>query len=256
MEGFFVPEWPVPANVRAVITTRRGGFSDGPWRSFNMGVHVDDDQAHVSANRHHLRQAIGLAPEQIHWMEQVHGTRLVRVPPMETCPVADAAWTDLPGNACVVMTADCLPVLLCDSQGRRVAAAHAGWRGLAAGVLEKTVDAFPDPSDVLAYLGPAIGPEAYEVGDEVRESFMAADPAAESCFKPASPESPSGRTWYADLYGLARQRLSAAGVGQVFGGDFCTFRDAADFYSYRRDGKTGRTASLIWLDANPSPHHR
>ena len=256
MEGIFEPEWPAPPNVQAVITTRRGGASEGPWSSFNMGVHVGDDQSHVSANRNRLRQAIGLAPEQVHWMEQVHGTRLVRVPPMENCPEADAAWTDLPGNACVVMTADCLPVLFCDRNGERVAVAHAGWRGLADGILEKTLSVFSGPANVLAYLGPAIGPQAFEVGPEVRARFLAGDEWSHIHFTPGAPSDGTDGGWYADLYGLARQRLSKAGLSEVYGGDFCTYRDEDDFYSYRRDGTTGRMASLIWLDRAPGPRYR
>ena len=245
MEGIQQPDWPAPETVSAVITTRRGGVSEGPWKSFNLGVHVGDDQAAVSANRTRLRRAIGLAPEQVHWMEQVHGTRLVRVPPVEPCPVADAAWTDLTGHACVVMTADCLPVLMCDRAGTRVGVAHAGWRGLAAGVVGKLAGVFPDPGEVLAFLGPAIGFSNFEVGAEVRKAFLVADPEAHIHFEPASP---LGETWYCDLYGLARQQLAQLGITRIYGGEACTFSDETDFYSYRRDGTTGRMASLIWLN--------
>ncbi len=245
MEGIYQPDWPAPEAVSAAITTRRGGVSEGPWKSFNLGVHVGDDQAAVSANRTRLRRAMGLAPEQVHWMEQVHGTRLVRVPPVEPCPVADAAWTDLPGHACVVMTADCLPVLMCDRAATRVGVAHAGWRGLAAGVVEKLAGIFPDPGDVLAFLGPAIGFSSFEVGVEVREAFLAADPEAHIHFEPVSP---LGETWCCDLYGLARHQLNQLGITRIYGGDACTFSDESDFYSYRRDGTTGRMASLIWLN--------
>ncbi|WP_077529099.1 peptidoglycan editing factor PgeF [Vreelandella utahensis] len=244
-ESAFVPDWPAPAGVRSLVTTRRGGFSTGPWHSFNLGFHVKDDLSAVRANRAKLARISGLVPAAFHWLEQVHGNRVVPVPAVEQTPVADAAWTDQWGQACVVMTADCLPVLFCDDRATRVAVAHAGWRGLAAGVLESALGVFPDPSRVLAYLGPAIGPSAFEVGDEVRATFTAEDPEAEGHFRPASP---LGETWYADLYGLARQRLETAGVNHVFGGSACTFWDEADFFSYRRDGTTGRMASLIWLD--------
>jgi YfiH family protein len=244
-ESVFVPDWPAPAGVRSLVTTRRGGFSSGPWHSFNLGCHVNDDAGAVHANRAKLMRVSGLAPGAVHWLEQVHGNRVVRVPAMEQTPVADAAWTDQPGQACVVMTADCLPVLFCDDRGSRVAVAHAGWRGLADGVLEAALGVFPEPSRVLAYLGPAIGPSAFEVGDEVRATFIAEDPEAGFHFRPASS---LGETWYADLYGLARHRLETAGVKRVFGGYACTFSDEADFFSYRRDGTTGRMASLIWLD--------
>lgn len=245
-ESAFVPEWPAPSGVRALVTTRRGGFSDGAWRSFNLAFHVHDDPDAVQANRDKLARISGLAPDAFHWLEQVHGNRVLRVPAMEASPVADAAWTDQSGQACVVMTADCLPVLFCDDQACRVAVAHAGWRGLAAGVLEATLAVFPDPARVLAYLGPAIGPSAFEVGDEVRAAFTADDPDAAFHFRRASS---LGESWYADLYGLARQRLEAAGITRVFGGCACTFSDEADFFSHRRDGVTGRMASLIWLDS-------
>ncbi|MEQ6886218.1 peptidoglycan editing factor PgeF [Salicola sp. Rm-C-2C1-2] len=244
-ESAFLPEWPAPPGVHALVTTRRGGVSEGPWQSFNLGVHVHDAPAAVRANRAKLARISGLAQDAFHWLEQVHGNRVVRVPAMEATPVADAAWTDQPGQACAVMTADCLPVLFCDDQASRVAVAHAGWRGLAAGVLEAALGVFPEPARVLAYLGPAIGPAAFEVGDEVRTTFTADDPEAAFHFQPASS---LGETWYADLYGLARQRLETAGVTRIFGGCACTFSDEADFFSYRRDGTTGRMASLIWLD--------
>ncbi|MFO7788451.1 MAG: peptidoglycan editing factor PgeF [Halospina sp.] len=244
-DSTFVPDWPAPAGVRSLVTTRRGGSSGGPWHSFNLGFHVNDDPAVVRATRAKLARISGLAPGAFHWLEQVHGNRVVRVPAVEQTPVADAAWTDRRGQACVVMTADCLPVLFCDDRATRVAVAHAGWRGLAAGVLESALGVFPDPSRVLAYLGPAIGSSAFEVGDEVRATFTAEDPEAGLHFYAASP---LGETWYADLYGLARQRLETAGVNRVFGGSACTFSNEADFFSYRRDGTTGRMASLIWLD--------
>lgn len=245
MEGFFTPEWPAPPAVRSVITTRRGGFSDGPWRSFNLGLHVGDDRQAVEANRRRLYQHTGHRPGQVHWMEQVHGTRRVRIPSVEAEPAADAAWTDQPGEACVVMTADCLPVLFCNQEGTRVAVAHAGWRGLAGGVLESAASVFAEPQSVLAYLGPAIGPSAFEVGGEVREAFLETDPEAEFHFRSASS---LNETWFADLYGLARQRLEALGIRNISGGCACTYSDEADFFSYRRDGTTGRMASLIWLD--------
>lgn len=245
-ESAFVPDWPAPEGVRSLVTTRRGGVSQGAWHSFNLGLHVNDDATAVHANREKLLRMSGLASDSVHWLEQVHGNRLVGVPAVESVPVADAAWTDQQGQACVVMTADCLPVLFCDASATRVAVAHAGWRGLAAGVLESALQVFPDPSQVMAYLGPAIGPSAFEVGDEVRAAFTADDPDAGFHFQSAST---LGETWYADLYGLARQRLETAGVARVFGGCACTFSDEADFYSYRRDGVTGRMASLIWLDS-------
>ena len=244
MEGFFEPEWPAPASVGSLITTRRGGVSEGPWRSFNLGTHVGDDPSAVSANRQRLYDTLGVTPGNVHWMEQVHGTRLVRVPSVETLPAADAAWTDQPGEVCIVMTADCLPVLFCDEAGSRVAIAHAGWRGLLSGVLESAAQVFGRPESVMVYLGPAIGPSAFEVGDDVRSAFLETDPEADFHFRSASSLNES---WFADLYGLARQRLNAIGIQRVYGGCACTFSDEADFFSYRRDGTTGRMASMIWL---------
>lgn len=252
MPDWLVPDWPAPANVRACMTTRTGGVSRPPWDSLNPAGHVGDDPAAVAANRAILRRHL---PAEPLWLEQVHGCDVVArseettvdLPP----PCADASLARRPGQVCAVLTADCLPVLLCDRAGTVVAAAHAGWRGLAAGVLEATVArmAVP-PCEVLAWLGAAIGPDAFEVGDEVREAFVARHPLAAVAFRPALPGTLDGapRKWLADLYALARLRLAAAGVGEVYGGGLCTHADAARFYSYRRDGVTGRMASLIWLD--------
>jgi YfiH family protein len=234
------PDWPQPPAVRACSTTRAGGVSRGPWSGLNLGDHVDDDPAAVAENRARLAAHLGL-PREPQWLEQVHGTR-VRMPGAAgTC--ADACVEDRPGRVCVVLTADCLPVLLCNVAGTRVAAAHAGWRGLLAGVLEQTVAAFDDrPGRVMAWLGPAIGPDAFEVGDEVRAAFVAEDAAAQARFR-----AHGAGHWLADLYGLARDRLARVGVSRVSGGGLCTFSTAERFFSYRRDGITGRMASLIWL---------
>ncbi len=238
------PEWPAPPNVRAACTTRLGGVSEPPRDTMNLGFGSKDDPGKVRANRQRLASLLGYRAEPA-WLQQVHGTTVV---PAETVqdrlPEADASHTRVPGQPCVAITADCMPVLFCDRQGTVVAAAHAGWRGLAAGVLEATVEAMAvDPRSILAWMGPAIGPEVFEVGPEVREAFLAVDPAAKGCFKP----SPAGR-WLADLYGLGRQRLTSAGVGEVFGGGFCTHSDTDRFFSYRRTPLCGRMASLIWLD--------
>jgi YfiH family protein len=240
--GWIVPDWPAPVRVGSLTTTRRGGFSAGAFAGLNLGEHVGDDPAAVAANRELVRRRIGVQPV---WLRQVHGVRVIDAAdgvgphPAE----ADAAFTRQAGVACAVMTADCLPVLLCDTGGTVVAAAHAGWRGLLAGVLEATVAAMEAPGrELLAWLGPAIGPQAFEVGDEVRAAFVAADSAAAAAFRP------SGRgKWLADIYLLARQRLAGRGVTRVFGGDFCTVSETERFYSHRRDGQTGRMASLIWL---------
>ncbi|HEX5514412.1 MAG TPA: peptidoglycan editing factor PgeF [Gammaproteobacteria bacterium] len=235
------PDWPAPASVRAAQTTRLGGVSRPPFDSFNLAQHTEDVAADVMENRRRLRQRLGLLAEPA-WLTQVHGVDVVPAAAGPAC--ADAAWTEQPGVPCVVMSADCLPVLFCDQAGEVVAAAHAGWRGLVGGVLEATVAAMGcPPQRLLAWLGPAIGPEAFEVGGEVRQQFIAADPAAAACFRP----SPEGR-WLADLYALARQRLTRAGVEAVYGGGFCTVRQAELFFSYRRDGRTGRMATLIWLE--------
>lgn len=238
-------EWPAPANVRAVTTTRGGlGVSLPPFDRFNLADHVGDDPAAVAANRARLVSVLHLPTEPV-WLEQVHGAGVARLPVAVTKPQADAAVTTTPGVVCAVLTADCLPVLFCDRDGTKVAAAHAGWRGLAGGVLEATVAAMDvPPQDVLAWLGPAIGSRTFEVGEEVRAAFTADDPAASSAFTPTRPGH-----WRADLYTLARRRLARIGVEAVFGGGHCTFEESQRFYSYRRDGRTGRMASLIWLTA-------
>jgi len=234
------PDWPAPPNVAACSTTREGGVSRGPWASLNLGDHVGDDPAAVQRNRVRLAEALKL-PGEPQWLQQVHGTAVCT--PGHAVACADACIDDRPGRVCVVMTADCLPVLLCNRRGTRVGAAHAGWRGLLAGVLEQTVAAFADPpSDLLAWLGPAIGPGAFEVGDEVRAAFVDEDSAGADCFVDHGPGH-----WLADIYGLARQRLLRAGVTAVSGGGLCTYSDPARFFSYRREHRTGRMASLVWL---------
>lgn len=242
MADLLIPDWPAPANVRAVQTLRSDGCSPPPWDSFNLGDHVGDDPERVAANRATLR---ALLPAEPLWLKQVHGVAVVDAGAASPSLEADAALARQPGKVCVVMTADCLPVLFCDRAGTVVAAAHAGWRGLASGVLEATVRAMAvTPGELLAWLGPAIGPQAFEVGNEVRAVFLAHDPDAASAFVPHG----DGK-WLADIYLLARQRLQAAGVGSISGGDYCTVSDADRFFSYRRDGVTGRQASLIWLDS-------
>lgn len=240
--GSRMRDWQLPPGVRAASTTRAGGASDGNWASLNLALHVQDDPAHVEANRERLVRALGLPSEPV-WLNQVHGTQVAMLQGGEAAPEADAAFTRVPGVVCTVMTADCLPVLFADIDGRAVAAAHAGWRGLASGVLEATLECFDDPSRVTAWLGPAIGPRAFQVGDAVREAFIAHDPAAKTAFEADD----TGR-WLADIYQLARQRLSAAGVGQTRGGGSCTFSEPERYFSYRRDRITGRMASLIWIE--------
>ena len=211
----------------------------------NLAGHVGDDPARVAENRRRLLNTLGLSAMPL-WLQQVHGTVVVDAATAGQACEADASFVIGPGLACAVLTADCLPVLLCDSGGTRVAAVHAGWRGLLGGIVENTVRALHCPgSQLLAWLGPAIGPQAFEVGDEVRESFIAEDPQAAAAFEP----SPS-RRWLANIYVLARLRLARMHVTAVYGGHWCTVSDAGRFYSYRRDGVTGRMASLIWLDTH------
>lgn len=241
MADWLVPAWPAPVNVRALQTIRTGGTSQAPWDSLNLGDHVGDLPAKVVANRASLRAVL---PAEPLWLKQVHGIAAVDAEFAANSPEADAAYAHQPGEVCVVMTADCLPVLFCDQAGTVVAAAHAGWRGLLAGVLEATITKMGIPGrDLLAWLGPAIGPRRFEVGSEVHAAFVERDAIASSCFVPLG-----GGKWLADIYGLARQRLQIAGVAAISGGDFCTFSDPLRFFSYRRDGVTGRMASLIWLD--------
>jgi YfiH family protein len=236
------PDWPAPKEVHALSTTRRGGVSTGVYASLNLGEHVGDDLRSVAANRDHLQQELGRATP--HWLKQVHSVKVARLGGGPVGGPADASVTSRPSEACVIMTADCLPVLFCDRAGTQVGAAHAGWRGLSAGVLEATMQAMDArPGELMAWLGPAIGPQAYEVGEEVRAAFVAPAPEAAHAFKPGK----AAGKWWCDLYLLARQRLESAGVKAVYGGGFCTYTDRERFFSFRRDGECGRMATLIWL---------
>lgn len=238
------PEWPAPLNIRALTTTRKGGVSLPPYDSFNLADHVGDNPLHVRENRRRLRQELQLSDEP-RWLRQVHGTAVpVADEIIPGCCEGDASVTQQPGVVCAVLTADCLPLLLCDLKGTRVAAVHAGWRGLLNGVIESAIAAMGcTGAELLAWLGPAIGPDAFEVGDEVREAFIAGEAAAAGAFRP----SPNGR-WLADIYQLAKLRLASKGVTAVFGGGLCTLSEPERFYSYRRDGVTGRMATLIWME--------
>ncbi|CAI0791240.1 Laccase domain protein yfiH [Serratia entomophila] len=242
MTSLILPDWPLPAGVNACSTTRHGGVSLPPYHSLNLGTHVGDEAQAVARNREALVAGAGL-PQMPAWLDQVHGTRVVRLEGETPADLrADAVYSNLPGQVCAVMTADCLPVLFCSQAGDEVAAAHAGWRGLCNGVLEQTVAAFTAPAGAISvWLGPAIGPQQFEVGPEVRAAFVAADRAAAAAFMP------HGDKFLADIYLLARQRLQRAGIHAVYGGERCTVSEKSHFFSYRRDGITGRMASLIWL---------
>ncbi|CAI1086392.1 Laccase domain protein yfiH [Serratia quinivorans] len=242
MDSLILPDWPLPAGVKACSTTRHGGISLPPYDSLNLGTHVGDEAQAVAVNRQRLVEGADL-PQMPVWLEQVHGTRVVRLDGQTPADLqADAVYSNVPGQVCAVMTADCLPVLFCSQVGDEVAAAHAGWRGLCNGVLEQTLAAFTaEPGRISAWLGPAIGPQQFEVGPEVRAAFIAVDDAAAAAF------TPQGDKFLADIYLLARQRLQRAGIHAIYGGDRCTVSEISHFFSYRRDGITGRLASLIWL---------
>ena len=238
---FLRPDWKVPAGVQAAMTTRVAGASRGSFSGFNLATHVGDDPAAVAENRAHLRAALGL-PAEPAWLDQVHGIDVAVLPRTSAGP-ADAAVTFARDQVCAVLVADCLPVFLASRAGDRIGIAHAGWRGLAGGVLEATVAALDcEPADLVAWLGPAIGPAAFEIGPEVRDAFIERDPGAGAEFRAGG----AGR-WFADLPALARRRLDALGVGDVRGQSPCTHSDPRRFYSYRRDGATGRMAALAWL---------
>jgi YfiH family protein len=263
MDNLIIPNWPAPHNVRAYTTTRRGGFSIAPINSFNVAENINDDENAVLKNRQLLQQQLQL-PAEPFWLKQVHGNSVIEaqatspfittkisttimppsVTPTNELPTADGSFTNKKGVVCVVSTADCMPVFLCDRAGTRVAVVHAGWRGLAAGIIEAAIDQFALPgTEIIAWLGPAIGPKMFEVGNEVRDQFMAVDPAATEAFTPISAEKSLG-----DLYLLAKQRLATRNVTAIYGGEYCTYSDAESFYSFRRDKKKDRgMASLIWL---------
>jgi YfiH family protein len=240
-EHLIIPDWPKPANVKALQTTRAGGTSSAPYDSLNLGDHVGDSPLSVARNRMLLSS---LQPSEPVWLEQVHGTTVADADQASCVPQADACIAHGRAAVCVVMTADCLPILLCDKQGSVVGAVHAGWKGLARGVIEAAVQAMAvSPQNLMAWLGPAISQDAFEVGDEVRAMFVATQSQASSAFIPGQ----SGK-WFADIYALARLRLNALGITQIYGGGYCTFRDIERFFSYRRDGVTGRMGTFIWLD--------
>ena len=244
---WIVPDWPAPANIKAFITTRNGGVSVGPHARFNLGLRADEDPQTVARNRAALQKHLPQTPK---WLRQVHGTRVVNADAIDEAdesPQADASVARISGTVCTIMIADCLPLLFTNHAGTHVAAAHAGWRGLAGGVVANTVQSLIaagiDPADLLAYIGPGIGPAAFEVGQDVYDAFTMRDAQAKSAFVAHAP----GK-WLADLFTLARRALNHAGVMHVYGGGLCTYSDPARFYSYRRDKVTGRMAALIWRE--------
>lgn len=241
---YLIPDWPAPVNIKSCVTKRRGGVSIGSFSSFNMGLRSGDVLEHILTNREQMAVDFGWQ-NKAQWLMQVHGTTVVTATTTGEEQEGDAVWTDQQALSCAVLTADCLPVLFCDQQGTVVAAAHAGWKGLLAGVLEETIKAMGKPSDqLMAWMGPAISQQHFEVGPEVRAAFVARDTDAKDAFSQGN-----GDRWQADLYQLARQRLEVAGISSVYGGGLCTFSQLNEFFSYRRDGQaSGRLASVIWIE--------
>jgi YfiH family protein len=242
LEHCIVPDWPAPVNVKTLQTTRHGGISAAPYDTLNLGMHVGDAPQAVAHNRQLLAP---LMPSEPVWLEQVHGTVVANADAAECRVQADACIARHRGSVCVVMTADCLPVLLCDEAGTVVGAVHAGWKGLAAGVIEATVKAMNiEPHKLMAWFGPAIGPEAFEVGAEVRAAFVEHRAQAAEAFIAHGDQG----KYHADIYLLARQRLNAQGITRIHGGNYCTYHQRDKFFSYRRDGVTGRLGTFIWLE--------
>lgn len=239
---FITPTWPAPSIIRAYTTLREGGVSEKPYDNFNLAHHVEDNLLHVKTNRQLLKKSLNLSMEPI-WLQQIHSTIAIKATPENREKEADASFTDQLLHPCVILTADCLPILICNRSGTHVAAIHAGWRGLLNGIIESTLQQINLPSEeLLVWLGPAISSAHYETSNEVREQFLDQDSQAINAFSPSL-----NHRWLADLYALARLRLSNQGITAVYGGEHCTYADKR-FYSYRRDGnKTGRMATLIWI---------
>ena len=241
---FWLPAtWPAPSHVHAGVTTRIGGLSTGAYASFNLAQHVQDDPQRVQQNRQRLREQLRL-PEEPRWLTQVHGNVVLNASNVNRSPQADASYSSQPNEVCAVMTADCLPVLITDRNGKHIAAIHAGWRGLHQQIISASIGHLSvAPSELMAWLGPAIGPDAFEVGTDVYDAFLQLNPRYANAFK-----SKDAQHWWMDVYAAARWELQQAGVNAVYGGEYCTWHDRTRFYSYRRDGVTGRMASLIWYD--------
>lgn len=248
MNDWIIPDWPAPVAVKSLFTTRNGGISHSAGEAYatmNIGAHVNDNPTDVAHNRALLSAHL---PAQPQWLKQIHGTEPVRIECVSTAnPEGDAAYSRHPGVVCAIMVADCLPVFLCDTAGTVVAIAHAGWRGLAGGIIEKTIEAMDAERDkLIAWLGPAIGPKHFEVGSDVYDAFIQHSPATEGAF--SAIHRTHEKKWLADIFLLTRQRLTENGVTAIYGGGICTYSDPQRFYSYRRDGETGRMAALIWLE--------
>jgi polyphenol oxidase len=236
------PDWPAPPGVQALTTLRSGGCSRGAYAGFNLAMHVGDDTAAVARNRQLLRDRLQLPSEPV-WLSQVHGNHLLRAESAHGITEADGSWSATARIVCAVLTADCLPLLFCDRAGRHVAAIHAGWRGLHRGIITAAIKALPvQTRDLLVWLGPAIGADVFEVGQEVYDAFVLKNPANATAFRPRDDSH-----WMCDIYTLAEIELQTCGIESVYGGGFCTFNDSDRFYSFRRDGVTGRMASLIWI---------
>ena len=262
-QAILLPEWPAPGNIKSLLTTRHGGWSTAPFDSFNLAAHVDDDECNVKKNRQKLAEML---PSEPVWLNQIHSNIVVDAA-LDTAPDtaldtnnagsiidADGSFTTKSNAVSVVLTADCLPVLVCTRQGDGVAALHAGWRGLAQGILEQGIEqllraAKRQPEDLLVWFGPAIGAENFEVGEEVRQIFLQTAQNQEQTAQCFVPVKEKNNKWLADIYQLARLRLSLIGVENFSGGNYCTYRDKENFFSFRRDGKTGRMASLIWIES-------
>ena len=250
-DHYLKPDWPAPANVHAVFTLRHGGHSEGDYRAFNLGDHVGDDPEAVAANRALLQRELGL-PNPPQWLEQIHSDKVVEAESDGKIRTADASFSREKGSVCSVLTADCLPLLVCNRDGSEVAAIHAGWRGLAGGVIRATIEAMESkPEELMVWLGPAIGPHAFECGVDVLEAaFESAmsESHAEAIAGCFVPHSQKPLHFLADIYALGRAELQELGVTDVYGGDRCTVTEESEFFSYRRDGNTGRMASLIWIE--------
>ncbi|MBL78901.1 MAG: hypothetical protein CMH70_02505 [Nitrosomonadaceae bacterium] len=243
MNNWITPNWPAPSNIQAIFTTRIGGISKGPYESFNLGDHVGDTLASVNHNRAELFESLPSKPK---WLNQMHGSRPIWVDKDIDCLQGDAALSKTKNIVCAILTADCLPIFLCDEAGTVVGIAHAGWRGLIAGVIQKTVTEMrKECGHIIAYLGPAIGPKYFEIGEEVRCSFIKQDTISTSAFIPCNGT--NKKKWLANIFLLARQKLIKAGVTKIYSHEECTYSNSDKFFSYRRDGNTGRMAGLIWL---------